>query len=99
MEPNGSDALEVIADRLEAVLPETLTRGAIERTVRRVWDQLAPNATCTAFLPLLTERIARERLRTCPHDDARLHHALRGRARSAQFKACTAELRTLSVTV
>jgi Protein-tyrosine-phosphatase-like, N-terminal domain len=99
MEPNGSDALEVIADRLEAVLPETLTSGAIKRTVRRVWDELAHNATCTAFLPLLTERIARERLRTCAYGDARLHHAVRGRARSAQFEACTAELRTLSVTV
>jgi hypothetical protein len=99
MEPNGSDALEVIADRLVAVLPETLTRGVIERTVRRVWDELGQHATCTAFLPLLTERIARERLRTCTHDDARMDDAMRGRSPGAQFEACAAELRTLSVTV
>jgi hypothetical protein len=99
MEPHGSDALDVIADRLEAVLPETPTRDAIERTVRRVWDELGQNATCTAFLPLLTERIARERLRTCAYDDARMHDAVRGRVPSAQLDACAAELRTLSVIV
>jgi hypothetical protein len=36
----------------------------IERTVRRVWGELGQDATCTSFVPLLTERIARERLRT-----------------------------------
>jgi hypothetical protein len=64
MEVSESDTLEVIADRIEAVVPDTLTRELIERTVRQVWDELEQDATCTTFLPLLTERIARERLRT-----------------------------------
>lgn len=71
MEVSESDTLDVIADRIEAVVPDTVTRELIERTVRQVWDELEQDATCTTFLPLLTERIARERLRTRPHDVAR----------------------------
>ncbi len=71
MEVSESDTLDVIADRIEAVVPDTLTRELIERTVRQVWDELEQDATCTTFLPLLTERIARERLRTRPRDVAR----------------------------
>ena len=71
MELRESDAVDVITDRLEATLPDGLTRGVIEGTVRGVWDELAPDANCTAFLPLLTERIARDRLRRYADDLAR----------------------------
>ena len=71
MEVRESDAVDVITDRLEATLPDGLTRGVIEGTVRGVWDELAPDANCTAFLPLLTERIARDRLRRYADDLAR----------------------------
>ena len=40
MEVSESDTLDVIADRIEAVVPDTLTRELIERTVRQVWDEL-----------------------------------------------------------
>jgi len=71
MEVSESDAVDVITDRLEAALPDGLTRGVIQGTVRGVWDELALDATCTAFLPLLTERIARDRLRRYEDDVAR----------------------------
>jgi hypothetical protein len=70
MEASESDTLDVIADRIEAAVPHTLTRELIERTVRQVWGELGQDARCRTFLPLLTERIARERLRTRPRDVA-----------------------------
>ena len=39
MEVSESDTLDVIADRIEAVVPDTVTRELIERTVRQVWDE------------------------------------------------------------
>ena len=73
MEASESDIVDVIADRIQTAVPHTLTRELIERTVRQVWGELGQDATCTTFLPLLTERIARERLRMRmrPRDVAR----------------------------
>jgi hypothetical protein len=90
MEMSGSDAVDVISDRLEAAFPHALTRGVIEGTVRGVWEELTPDATCTAFLPLLTERIARERLRAYADDVARgaftISRSPRGRVRPGELR-------------
>ena len=66
MEASESIAIDAITDRIEAALPRTVTHDLIEHTVREVWIELEKDAECTSFLPVLTERIARERLRTRP---------------------------------
>ena len=66
MEASESIAIDAITDRIEAALPSPVTHELIEHTVREVWIELGKDAECTAFLPVLTERIARERLRTRP---------------------------------
>jgi protein-tyrosine-phosphatase len=49
--------------RLEREFDGTFGPETVERFIVDSLDQLAPNATVTTFLPLLTERFARERLK------------------------------------
>lgn len=49
--------------RLEREFDGTFGPETVERFIIDSLDQLAPNATVTTFLPLLTERFARERLK------------------------------------
>ena len=49
--------------RLEREFDGTFGPETVQRFIIDSLDQLAPNATVTTFLPLLTERFARERLR------------------------------------
>jgi arsenate reductase len=49
--------------RLEREFDGTFGPETVERFIIDSLDQLAPNATITTFLPLLTERFARERLK------------------------------------
>jgi protein-tyrosine-phosphatase len=51
------------AAHLEREFDGTFGRETIERFIADSLDQLVPTATVTTFLPLLTERFARERLR------------------------------------
>lgn len=51
------------AERLEAEFAGTFGPETVERFVADSLEQLLPNATVTSFLPLLTERFARERLK------------------------------------
>ena len=51
------------ASRLEREFEGTFGPETIARYIADSFDQLAPAATVTTFLPLLTERFARERLR------------------------------------
>ncbi len=51
------------AARLEDEFAGTIGRETVERCIADSLDQLVARATVTAFLPLLTERFARERLR------------------------------------
>ena len=48
---------------LEQEFAGTFGRETVERFITDSLDELVPSATVTAFLPLLTERFARERLR------------------------------------
>jgi arsenate reductase (thioredoxin) len=50
------------AVRLEREFAGTFGRETVERFIADSLDQLAPSATVTNFLPLLTERFARDRL-------------------------------------
>lgn len=51
------------AARLEGEFSGTFGRETVERFIADSLDQLAPRATVMNYLPLLTERFARERLR------------------------------------
>jgi arsenate reductase (thioredoxin) len=51
------------ADNLERDFAGTFGRETVERFIADSFEQLAPSARVTNFLPLLTERFARERLR------------------------------------
>jgi protein-tyrosine-phosphatase len=57
------DQLHHIADRLSGDFPGVFSVETIERFVSESFAQLAGSAKVAAFLPLLTERFARERLR------------------------------------
>jgi protein-tyrosine-phosphatase len=54
--------VEHASARLEREFAGTFGVETIERFIVDSFDQLAPRATVTTFLPLLTERFARERL-------------------------------------
>jgi hypothetical protein len=47
---------------LLAEFPERLSQGDVERTVADTYHELASSARIAAFLPILTEKIARDRL-------------------------------------
>ena len=55
-------ALQVAATRLEAEFEGVFGRETIEHFLTSSYDQFASRATVTAFLPLLAERFARQRL-------------------------------------
>ena len=59
------------ASRLEHEFDGTFGPETIARFIADSFDQLAPSATVTTFLPLLTERFARERLRALAKVEAK----------------------------
>ena len=63
MEITELNAIDDITDRISRTLSGTVTREQIEHTVRDIWTELREHAIFSAFLAVLTERIARDRLR------------------------------------
>jgi len=57
------------ASRLEHEFSGTFGRETVERFVADSLEQLVPTSTVTAFLPLLTERFARDRLQALAKAD------------------------------
>ncbi len=69
-------ALRTAAARLAAEFDGTFGRETIERFLHSSYDQLAPQATVTKFVPLIAERFGRQRLRALAkieglHDDGK----------------------------
>ncbi|HWL43131.1 MAG TPA: arsenate reductase ArsC [Ilumatobacter sp.] len=62
--------IRTVTDRLTNEFAGTFGTETVERFILDSLDQLLPTATVTPFLPLLTERFARERLRAV----ARVEH-------------------------
>jgi protein-tyrosine-phosphatase len=56
-------AIRAISDRLRSEYAGILSTETIERFIAESWEQLRPTARLEEFLPVLTERFARERLR------------------------------------
>ncbi|HZS14991.1 MAG TPA: hypothetical protein VFC09_10360, partial [Candidatus Dormibacteraeota bacterium] len=42
--------------------PGRVTQGDVERTVSEIYSELAASARIASFLPILTEKVARDRL-------------------------------------
>lgn len=66
-------ALRTAASRLADEFAGIYGRETIERFLYSSYDQLAPNATVTRFVPLFGERFARQRLRALAKVEG-LHH-------------------------
>jgi arsenate reductase (thioredoxin) len=68
-------ALEGVVDRLVAEFIGTFDRETVEQFVASAYELLAASATTTVYLPLFSERFARQRLqaviRADDHSDAR----------------------------
>jgi protein-tyrosine-phosphatase len=61
--PDQQQLVRHAAAALEREFAGTFNRETVERFIGDSLEQLVPSATFTGFLPLLTERFARERLR------------------------------------
>jgi len=61
--PETAHALRVAAARLTDEFAGIYGRQTVERFLHSSYDQFAPRATLTKFLPLFAERFARQRLR------------------------------------
>jgi len=57
------NSLHSIAQRLSQELEGIFAPDTVERFVTESYDHLAATAQVTSFLPVLTERFARDRLR------------------------------------
>jgi hypothetical protein len=58
------EALRHVPAVLLAEFPERVSPGDVERTVAETYAELASHARIAAFLPILTEKVARDRLAT-----------------------------------
>jgi hypothetical protein len=56
------EALRHVPAVLVAEFPERVSPDDIERTVVQIYDELAASARIASFLPILTEKVARDRL-------------------------------------
>jgi hypothetical protein len=56
------EALRHVPAVLLAEFPERVSEGDVERTVVEIYAELASSARIAAFLPILTEKVARDRL-------------------------------------
>jgi arsenate reductase (thioredoxin) len=63
LEPDQQNLVNHAASQLEREFAGTFGRETVERFIIDSLDQLAPGNRVPAFLPLLTERFARERLK------------------------------------
>jgi hypothetical protein len=61
-DPSLPEALRHIPSVLLGEFPERVSRGDIERTVAQTYAELASSARIVSFLPILTEKVARDRL-------------------------------------
>ena len=56
------EALRHVPAVLLAEFPERVSEGDVARTVVEIYSELASSARIAAFLPILTEKVARDRL-------------------------------------
>jgi hypothetical protein len=56
------EALRHVPALLSAEFPEQLSLDVVERTVAATYTELAASARIASFLPILTEKVARDRL-------------------------------------
>jgi len=56
------EALRHIPAVLLGEFPERVSQGDVERTVVEIYAELSSSARVASFLPILTEKVARDRL-------------------------------------
>ena len=62
MERNELNTIDTITHRIADSAPNQIPYGLIEHTVRVTWRELQDRAVFSTFLPVLTERLAKQRL-------------------------------------
>jgi hypothetical protein len=60
--PALPEALRHVPAMLSAEFPERVSVDDVQRTVAATYDELAASARIASFLPILTEKVARDRL-------------------------------------